>query len=60
MVRGQGWKYIRFANGKEFLYHLAEDPGEIRNVVQEPSVQDVKKTMILALESWQLRTGWRK
>jgi arylsulfatase A-like enzyme len=60
MVRGQGWKYIRFANAEEYLYHLAEDPGETRNVAQEPDVQDIKKKMTLALESWQIRTGWRE
>ena len=30
-VRGGGYKYARHADGEEFLYDLALDPGETRN-----------------------------
>lgn len=42
MVRGQGWKYCRYADGDEFLYHLAGDPGETRNLAADPAHQKIK------------------
>jgi arylsulfatase A-like enzyme len=32
MVRSGPWKYVRFANGSEALYDLADDPGEQQNL----------------------------
>lgn len=34
MVRGCGWKYIRYADGEEFLYDLRADPHETTNLAQ--------------------------
>jgi arylsulfatase A-like enzyme len=31
-VRSEGWRYIRYANGDEELYHNAEDPHEYTNL----------------------------
>ncbi len=28
MVRGAGWKYIRYSDGGDYLYQLSKDPGE--------------------------------
>ena len=36
MVRGQGWKYIRYHNGDEYLYDLTADPGETKNLAEVP------------------------
>lgn len=58
MVRGQGWKYIRYADGTEYLYHLAADPGETINLASHPAQQQRKQEMIEALDGWQQRTGW--
>lgn len=39
MVRTRDWKYIhRFPYGPHELYHLAEDPGERRNLLEEGSL----------------------
>ena len=43
MIRGQGWKYIRYRNGEEFLYHLAKDPGETRNLAGDPACQATRQ-----------------
>jgi arylsulfatase A-like enzyme len=55
-VRGQGWKYIRYVDGTEFLYHLAADPGETVNEASNPAHQSRKQEMIAALKAWQHQT----
>lgn len=57
MVRGQGWKYVRYPNGDEYLYHLETDPGETENLVSRPDCEPQKRRMIEALEAWRRRTG---
>ncbi len=59
MIRGQGWKYIRYPN-QEFLYHLAEDPGETRNVINEPACSAKRAELSSELDAWLQRTGWPK
>ena len=58
MVRGQGWKYVRYSSGDEYLYHLATDPGETENLAKRPNALPQKNRMIAALKAWQQRTGW--
>ena len=58
MVRGQGWKYVRYWDGTEYLYHLATDPGETRNLASQADSAPVKRQMGGALQEWQQRTGW--
>jgi arylsulfatase A-like enzyme len=37
MVRSEGWKLVRFGSGAEFLYRMADDPEEKRDLLaQEP------------------------
>lgn len=59
MIRGQGWKYVRYPN-QEFLYHLAEDPGETRNVINEPACAAKRAELSAELDAWLQRTGWPK
>ncbi len=59
MVRGQGWKYWCHPDGDEYLYHLADDPGETRNLALHEAHQDQKRVMISVLRAWLERTGWR-
>lgn len=59
MVRGQGWKYWRHPDGDEYLYHLASDPGETRNLAREADCQGRKNEMRAALRAWLARTGWQ-
>ncbi len=37
-LRNKDWRYIRYRNGKEELYHTAIDPHEWHNLIEEPSV----------------------
>jgi len=41
MARSRTWKYIRFDNGEEELFHLAEDPHETRNRSADPECATV-------------------
>jgi arylsulfatase A-like enzyme len=43
MIRGDGWKYVVYADGEEFLYNHANDPGETRNLAGELSAQARKR-----------------
>jgi arylsulfatase A-like enzyme len=60
MVRGQGWKYVRYPDGDEYLYHLEADPGETENLAKRPDCEPQKRRMIEALEAWRRRTGWEE
>ncbi len=57
MVRGAGWKYVRYADGDEYLYHLSEDPGEINNLANAASHQQRKQEMRQVLEQWLQQTN---
>jgi arylsulfatase A-like enzyme len=58
MIRGQGWKYIRYSQGDEYLYHLAIDPGETRNLSRDPKYASQRKRLSSELQAWLRRTGW--
>jgi arylsulfatase A-like enzyme len=45
MIRGQEWKYCRYEDGDEFLYHLAEDPGETQNLARDPHYDEIKAAL---------------
>jgi choline-sulfatase len=53
MYRTPEWKLImdRKNPGKDELYHLSEDPGETRNLIQEPSVQTTREELLKKLEA---------
>ena len=36
-LRSKDWRYIRYSNGKEELYHTAEDPYEWDNLAETPA-----------------------
>jgi N-acetylglucosamine-6-sulfatase len=42
-IRTDRWKYIRYTNleGMDEIYDLASDPYEMRNLINDPSAQDV-------------------
>ncbi|MBI3209873.1 MAG: sulfatase-like hydrolase/transferase [Candidatus Solibacter usitatus] len=52
MVRGEGWKYIVYADGEEFLYNLRRDPGELRNLAAERSARATIGQMRGNLHQW--------
>lgn len=58
MIRGQGWKYIRYSQGDDYLYHLATDPGETRNLINDSKHASQRKKLSAELDAWLRRTGW--
>jgi arylsulfatase A-like enzyme len=45
MLRSEEFKYIRYAEGAEVLYHLVEDPGEHRNCAGDGRFKEALHTM---------------
>jgi len=58
MVRGKGWKYIRYSNRQEYLYNLREDPGETVNLIGDPKSQSIRRELEAEMDKWWDRTGW--
>jgi arylsulfatase A-like enzyme len=56
MVRGEQWKYISYSDGGEYMYDLAADPGETKNVAAAAQYADRKKHLIQALDNWKAET----
>jgi glucose-6-phosphate isomerase len=44
--------------GPRILYHLAEDPGETKNLATQPSYSDQKNVLRRQLEAWLVKTGY--
>jgi choline-sulfatase len=58
MIRGRDWKYIRYHGGDEYLYHLAEDPGETRNLASKAEYEEKRNELLARMAAWLRRTGW--
>ena len=58
MIRGRGWKYIRYGNRLEYLYDLREDPGETVNLIDDPKCGSVRDQLTAEMDKWLDRTGW--
>jgi len=56
-VRGQGFKYCSYP-GQEYLYDLKNDPGEKKDVVNDPAYKDRLDIMRTELARWLERTNW--
>jgi choline-sulfatase len=53
MVRTSEWKYVhRYPDGPHELFHLMEDPGERRNLVDDRALTDVVASLRSRLEGW--------
>jgi arylsulfatase A-like enzyme len=57
MVRTAKWKYVARLAGKEELYDLEADPGELVNRIDDDGVSDVLNELRARLLDWFLRTG---
>jgi len=58
MVRGKGWKFIRYGDGQEYLYDLSRDPGETKNLAGNPSYRSRRNELASEMDKWLERTGW--
>jgi arylsulfatase A-like enzyme len=52
MVRDREWKYVWNASGEDELYNLKEDPGELRNLVEEPAYKGELARLRKRLVQW--------
>lgn len=59
MVQDNEWKYIKYANGKEYLYDRSNDPDEINNLCDDMKYVKVKAKMAKAIDKWLNDTGWK-
>lgn len=57
MVRGDGWKYFCYPSGEEYLFDLADDPLETRNLASDPSCHNRKAELCAELRGWLAETG---
>ncbi|MBE3096153.1 MAG: sulfatase-like hydrolase/transferase [Planctomycetes bacterium] len=61
MVRTQRYKYASYgAEGGEQLFDLQQDPGEVRNLLDDPSAKDVLADHRKRLADWRSETGFDK
>jgi choline-sulfatase len=51
MIRKGDWKYIHFTWYDDLLFNLAEDPGELRNRIDDPAAQPVLEELRAILRS---------
>jgi len=58
MLRGRGWKYVRYADGREYLYDLKRDPHEKQDLSEASDYADRKKMLAGELDSWLQQSGY--
>ena len=58
MVRGKGFKLTRYEDGSEYLYDLKADPGETKNLADDPKYRLRGKALAAEMDKWLKRTGW--
>lgn len=52
MIRTERYKYNRYREHGDELYDLAQDPGEIENLVHDAGYRDVRKELESKLNQW--------
>jgi len=60
MVRSREWKLVHFLD-EPFgqLFDLAHDPGEVRNLWDDPDHQGVKRKLLDTMREWLVRSNYR-
>ena len=58
MVRGQGYKYARYADGEEWLFDLNGDPRETHNLASVPAYADQREALSHRLDEWLEETSF--
>ena len=60
MVRSRDWKLVHFVDGPYGqLFDLAADPGETRNLWDDPRAATVKQTLLDELREWRIRGAYQ-
>ncbi len=59
MIRNQNWKYIRYADGDQYLYDLINDPGEMTNLAGDFMYKALQKNLSNEMNAWLKCTGWK-
>jgi len=57
MIRSHRWKCVRRLYDTDELYDLEQDPGEVHNLVGDPSLADVRQELTAAMADWFIATG---
>jgi arylsulfatase A-like enzyme len=57
MIRTHDWKYCYASTGASQLYNLEKDPGETKNLIQEPPARAAKEKLHARLAQWMRETG---
>ena len=57
MVRTRAWKYIWNPTAEDELYHLAVDPGELRNCAADAACAESLRTLRNDLVDWMAETS---
>ena len=54
-LRAKDWRYIRYSNGKEELYHTVKDPHEWKNIAHDsthrPQLESYRKELLAMIPS---------
>lgn len=60
MVRSEDWKLVHFLDEDQGqLFDLANDPGEVRNLWDDPAVEAKKRELLDVLREWRIRSAYR-
>lgn len=57
MIRSRRYKYISRTAGRDELYDLQSDPAETTNRIDDPALEEEKRTLQLELLKWLQRTA---
>ena len=50
MLRGSEWKYMKYRDGKSFMYNMQEDPGETKDLSNNPKYSQTEKMLQKIME----------